>query len=166
MKFQLLKISPIVLILSVCLLFSQKSSNKKAVKIVNFGQLQKMYQKDNDTTYIVNFFATWCKPCIEEIPEFTKFEKANKNSKMKVIYVSLDFKTDMKKHLIAYLNQNNILESTVLLDIQKEKSNWINLLDSTWSGSIPATLIINNHKRKYMFLTEKQDSSSLSRLIQ
>ena len=60
------------------------------VKVVKIEELKKEYIKANDTTYIVNFFATWCGPCVQEMPVINKFYLATKNKKIQVLFVSLD----------------------------------------------------------------------------
>ncbi len=61
------------------------------VKTVNMQQLQAMAaQQNNDTLYVVNFSATWCKPCIGEMPYFEKADAAFKPKKVKVVFVSLN----------------------------------------------------------------------------
>jgi thiol-disulfide isomerase/thioredoxin len=55
--------------------------------------------KNNDTTYIVNFWATWCKPCVQELPAFDSLLTITKNSRTKIILVSLDFKEDIEKDI-------------------------------------------------------------------
>jgi thiol-disulfide isomerase/thioredoxin len=105
-----------------------------------------MFNQPNDTTYIVNFFASWCVPCVKELPEFTAFAAAHKTEKMQVIYVSLDFKKDIKQKL-GPLSIKGVLGQNVYLLDETNANNWINQVDSTWGGDIPATLFVNNQKR-------------------
>lgn len=121
-------------------LFAQK------VRVISFKTLETMFNKPNDTTYIVNFFASWCAPCVKELPEFIRFDKENKNEKMQLIFVSLDFKKDIKKDLGPLSKKLNLGQNLYVLD-ETNANNWINQVDTTWGGDIPATLFINNQKR-------------------
>src|SRR5690606_6809447 len=65
--------------------------SKKVVSL-NFEALEKKYfQKKNDSIYVINFWATWCKPCIKELPAFEKIASEYADKKVKVLLVSLDF---------------------------------------------------------------------------
>jgi thiol-disulfide isomerase/thioredoxin len=138
-RLYFLTVFVILFINSPCL-FAQK------VNIISFKRLQTMFNQPNDTTYIVNFFASWCVPCVRELPEFVAFAAAHKTEKMQVIYVSLDFKKDIKQKL-GPLSIKGVLGQNVYLLDETNANNWINQVDSTWGGDIPATLFVNNQKR-------------------
>jgi thiol-disulfide isomerase/thioredoxin len=105
---------------------------------------------ENDTTYVINFWATWCKPCVQEMPYFEKLNRESENSKVKVVLVSLDFKKNLDTHLKSFIRKNNIQSEVVLLD-EPDYNNWINDVSSDWSGAIPATIFINGSKGKRTF---------------
>jgi thiol-disulfide isomerase/thioredoxin len=100
-----------------------------------------------DTTYVINFWATWCAPCVKELPYFEQLREGNEMKPFKMILVSLDFKSKLEgvKSLIAKKG----IESEVVLLADGRASEWIDLVDSTWSGAIPATLVIKNNKRYF-----------------
>ncbi len=56
-----------------------------------FEDFEYLLEKDNDTTYVINFWATWCLPCVKELPEFEEINQHFKDKKFKMILVSLDF---------------------------------------------------------------------------
>ncbi|MDO8998836.1 MAG: TlpA disulfide reductase family protein [Bacteroidota bacterium] len=92
--------------------------------------------KSKDTTYVINFWATWCKPCVAELPSFDSLSKV---SNAKIILVSLDFKEDIEKKVNPFLQKKNIKLECVLLD-EINGNDFINKVDPTWTGAIPATL--------------------------
>jgi thiol-disulfide isomerase/thioredoxin len=100
-----------------------------------------------DTTYVINFWATWCAPCVKELPYFEQLRERNEMKPFKMILVSLDFKSKLEgvKSLIAKKG----IQSEVVLLADGRASEWIDLVDSTWSGAIPATLVIKNNKRYF-----------------
>jgi len=102
----------------------------------------------NDTTYVINFWATWCKPCIEELPNFEKINLVYKKQKVKVILVSLDMPKQVENSLIPFIKRKK-LRSTVIHLKDSDANTWINKVDVNWSGSIPATVIYNKDKRKF-----------------
>ena len=100
-----------------------------------------------DTTYVINFWATWCAPCVKELPYFEQLREGNEMKPFKMILVSLDFKSKLEgvKSLIAKKG----IESEVVLLADGRASEWIDLVDSTWSGAIPATLVIKSNERYF-----------------
>ena len=123
---------------------------KKAqqVKVFKLGELVKQFEKENDTVYIVNFWATWCKPCVAELPEFDKFNKEFNAGKMKMILVALDFKEDLEKKVIPFLQRTKYSPEVMLLD-EVDGNVFINKINKAWTGAIPATLMIKNKKSKF-----------------
>jgi thiol-disulfide isomerase/thioredoxin len=135
------------------------TANAQQARIVKFEELAKMMSQKNDTTYIFNFFATWCQPCVEEFPAFQRFSARYAGKKMRLIFVSLDFKKDFQKRLLPFLKKNHVKNEVVLLD-EPDYNSWIDNVDSTWDGNLPATLVINNGKHlRQMFAREFTNAS-------
>lgn len=124
------------------------------VPVYKIGDLLKRIHNASDTVYVVNFWATWCKPCVAELPEFEKLHTQYKDSMVKVLMVSLDFKEDMTGKLIPFLRKNNYTTDIVLLD-EVNGNSFINQVSEKWSGAIPATLITTRNKSRQVFLEEK-----------
>ena len=115
---------------------------------LNFKELEPLLNKKNDTTYVVNFWATWCKPCIKELPAFEKINSNYKSQKVKVLLVSLDFPDLLEKQLIPFVEKRQIKSEVILLD-DPDANGWIPKISTEWSGAIPATLIYNKAERKF-----------------
>lgn len=125
------------------------NSKAQSIQVVKFNELKQRIFNQTDTTYVVNFFASWCAPCIKEIPAFLQLMNSTQNTKTKVLFVSVDFKTDAEKNLEHIINKLH-LPPIYLLD-EPNGNVWINEIDNNWSGGIPATLIIKkNKKRKFI----------------
>ena len=58
--------------------------------MVDMDQLQKGVNRNNDTLYVVNFWATWCKPCVNEMPFFLASDAKFRTHPVKVLFVSLN----------------------------------------------------------------------------
>ncbi|TDD98625.1 TlpA family protein disulfide reductase [Flavobacterium cellulosilyticum] len=128
------------------LLFSNQIHAQKVVVYDSYSKLETAVLNDKNTTYVVNFWATWCAPCVKELPYFEKLNAENKS--VKVVLVSLDFKNQFESKLLPFLERKAI-ESEVVLLTDKSYNTWLPLVDKKWSGSIPATLIIKNGKRVF-----------------
>jgi thiol-disulfide isomerase/thioredoxin len=122
--------------------------SKPTIKILNYEQLEPYLNRSDDKTYVVNFWATWCKPCIDELPAFEKLHNIYKDKNVEVLLVSLDFKKDVETRLMPFLKKRNIQPDVILLDDTRE-SIWIPKIDENWSGAIPATLIYNTDQRSF-----------------
>ena len=113
--------------------------------------------KNSDTTYVINFWATWCKPCVAELPSFDSLSKI---SNVKILLVSLDFKDDLEKKVNPFLKSHNIKMECVLLD-EINGNDFIDKIDKAWTGAIPATLIKNKDYR--VFIEKKIHLSELQK---
>ena len=91
---------------------------------------------------MINFWATWCAPCVKELPYFEKVNKEFKNKNVEVILLSLDFPSQIETKLIPYLKRNKIKSKVILLDDSK-MNTWVPKVSEQWDGGIPATLIGN-----------------------
>lgn len=122
--------------------------------VYKIDNLTKRIFNQNDTTYVVNFWATWCKPCVAELPEFEKLHQDSKDKKVKVILVSMDFKEEIDKKLKNFLDKNKYTCEVILLD-EINGNDFINKISESWSGAIPATLITKNNKSKFDLFEKK-----------
>ena len=125
------------------------SSYSQNVKLLTIDQLNERIEKGKDSTYVVNFWATWCAPCIKELPHFEKLSAEHKSDKLAVLLVSLDFKSKLKSNVIPFVKRKNLKNEVFLLN-EGSPQEFIDRIDSSWSGSIPATLFIKNGKRKFV----------------
>lgn len=124
-----------------------------------FDEFEKAVIKEDENVYVINFWATWCAPCIKELPYFEQLHKENK--KVKVILVSLDSRKDLEKKLIPFVERKKITAEVLLLS-DKDYNTWLSKIDKDWSGAIPATLIIQGKKhlfaeREFENFTELND---------
>jgi thiol-disulfide isomerase/thioredoxin len=126
------------------LLFSNAIVAQNVTVFDNYAHLEKEVLNDKNTIYVVNFWATWCAPCVKELPYFEKLNSENKS--VKVVLVSLDFKDQIESKLLPFVKKKNINSKVVLLT-DKDYNTWLLKVDKDWSGSIPATLIIKNEKK-------------------
>lgn len=120
------------------------NSFSQTVKTTNYSQIERRIEKGKDTLYVVNFWATWCAPCVKELPYFEKLAEIYKNKPLKVLLVSLDFKNKLEKNLIPFVKKHQ-LKAEVLLN-ENFDAKFINQVSNEWSGALPATLFISGNK--------------------
>lgn len=138
----------LLIFLNGTIIYAQKTA------VYKIDDLTKRIYNNSDTTYIVNFWATWCKPCVAELPEFEKLHTESKDKKIKVLLVSMDFKEELDKKLKTFLEKNKYTCEVVLLD-EINGNDFINKISESWSGAIPATLITKNNKSTQDFIEKK-----------
>ena len=137
-------------LLKILLILPSLSIFSQDVEVIDLDRLKEELNQESDTVYVYNFWATWCKPCTEEMPDLLKVEKEFTNHKMKLILVSLDMPSQKDTRLAKFINEYNISSEVLLLD-EPDFNKWIPMVDDTWTGSIPATLIYAPEKNYRMF---------------
>jgi thiol-disulfide isomerase/thioredoxin len=125
---------------------SQGQAN--AIKDVPVAQLQKRIESASDTIFVVNFWATWCQPCVKEIPEFNKIPLFYKSKPVKVIMANLDFPNQKESRVVPFLKNHSVTHEVVMI-ITPRGGEWIDETDSSWSGAIPATVIWHQGKKYF-----------------
>ena len=109
-----------------------------------FKDFEPLLKMDNDTTYVINFWATWCKPCVEELPDFEAINKVYSGQKFKMILVSLDFESQLDSRIKPFIEKNNLTAEVVMLTDSKTNV-WIDQVNENWTGSIPVTIVYNDN---------------------
>ena len=124
-------------------------SSAQSVREIDGDALEALPSSMNDTTYVVNFWATWCSPCVKEIGYFEELHRQIESAYVKVILVSLDFPRQVESRVIPFLREKEIT-AEVLLMTDLDYNSWIDRVDPSWSGAIPATIIYNREKRVFL----------------
>ena len=133
----------ILSIIGILLMLSCETSSNDTIEIVDFDGLYGKIDLSVDKTYVINFWATWCAPCVKELPYFEQVNKEFKDKNTEVILVSLDFPSQIESKLKPYLKKNKIKSKVILLDDSK-MNTWVPKVSEQWDGGIPATLIVNS----------------------
>ncbi len=147
------------------LLFAFTHVNAQTPSVYKIDALLKRIDNNSDTTYIVNFWATWCKPCIAELPDFEKIHSEYAAKKVKVLLVSLDFKEELDKRVKTFFDKNKYTAEVILLD-EVNGNDFINKISEKWSGAIPATLITQKNKSFNEFFEKKLTHEILKETIE
>lgn len=136
------------MLILLLVLFSGKMQAQNLTIFDSFSQLEKRLDSESDTVFVVNFWATWCKPCVEELPFFMKLDSAFQQRPMKLILVSLDFKKMAETKVAPFLKNRQIGAETILL-ADPDANSWIEKVDPKWDGAIPATLVVKKKQREF-----------------
>ena len=117
------------------------------VRVIKYEDLLQVLNQQNDTLNVVNFWATWCMPCVKELPHFIATAQEMKDKPVKLILVSLDTRGSLDSTVIPFLKKKNFVARHYLLDDNGRMNEWIPKIDPEWDGAIPATALYKNGKK-------------------
>lgn len=110
-------------------------------------QINELINTKNDTLYITNFFATWCGPCVRELPHFTEKMTELKGKPVKFTFISVDEKTDWGSKVTSFVKEHGIEENTVLYDAANMPQDFTTRNFKEWNASsIPFTFMRKGDK--------------------
>lgn len=130
--------------------FAVLNTSAQSVPVVNLDQLEQRLQNGSDTTFVVNFWATWCGPCVKELPFFETLGANGSEKAIKVLLVTLDFVENLDSKVIPFIQKKELKSEVLLLD-EGNPNVWIPRVSEEWSGAIPATLFVNTQKKTRHF---------------
>lgn len=138
--------------------------NAQEVKVIKYEELFQMVNQPTDQLIAVNFWATWCGPCVEEMPHFVEVsEQYKENPNFKILFVSMDRVKQLEK-VKQFINDYKINAEVVLLDDNKRMNEWIPAIDKSWSGNIPVTVFYQNGEKVH-FVGQDMSKNELEQNI-
>jgi len=127
---------------------SSAKTQTAELEVYDYDGLEKFLADDSNKTYVVNFWATWCAPCVKELPYFEQLNSRYSNRNVEVILVSLDFPKKYETQLKPFIRDKKLQSKVIALN-DPDFNTWIPKISEAWSGAIPATLIFNKNKRQF-----------------
>lgn len=139
------------------------SSFGQQAQIIKLSALQEIIQSESDQVKVINFWATWCAPCVKELPLFQQLHEDRKDVKVTLVSMDLDLDPNPEK-VYKFIVRKNISADVVILDEQNPNA-WIDKIEKEWSGALPATLVINTKTGKKKFVERELHEGELEKLI-
>ncbi|QJW89339.1 redoxin domain-containing protein [Spirosoma taeanense] len=155
---------PIRCILAASLLSGVTLAQDQSIKIIELAQLKQVLDQPDDTLRVVNFWATWCMPCVKELPHFEAIRRAYLGRKVSVLLVSMDDRKDLNTKVIPFVRKRGIRSRVVLLD-EPDPNSWIDQIAPEWSGALPMTLIVNAKQKRRTFIGKALKAGELGVII-
>lgn len=147
------------------LFFCSSACLGQTASIINLADLQKIMSAKSDKIQIINFWATWCAPCVKELPLFEKLN-ADDRSDIKITLVSMDLDLDPNPEKVYKFVARKKIKSEVLLLSEADPNSWISKIDKEWSGALPATILINQKTGKRKFIEKELQEGELEKHLQ
>lgn len=151
------------LIVVICC-FKFLTSVGQQVEVIKSKELFQILEhcEDENQILVFNFWATWCAPCIREIPQFESANTLNKN--IDVTLISLDEVELLNNKVIPFIIKKEIKSKVLLLD-ETDFNAIISKIDESWSGAIPATLIVDCKNGSRFFYEQEFKEGELIKTI-
>jgi thiol-disulfide isomerase/thioredoxin len=153
----MLKFALLVFILFPSLVFGQ------SIESITLADLQKILQAPSDKILVVNFWATWCAPCIKELPLLERLNQENLS--VDVLLVSMDYDLDPDLEKVVRFQSRKKLQSKILFLTETDPNAWIDKIDEKWSGALPTTLVLNAKKNKRELVQGELAEGQLEKII-
>jgi thiol-disulfide isomerase/thioredoxin len=118
----------------------------------------------NDTTYILNFWASWCAPCVKELPQFEQLQQKYAGTKVKVLLVSFDFPDSYPEKLTAYVEKKKITPEVVWFS-ETNANEFIPKIANEWSGGLPGTMIVQGRSKYRLFMEKVVTAEEISAIV-
>ncbi len=139
----------------LALIFSVMGITAQAqeIKVWKLADLERAIAQSNKPT-VLNFWATFCQPCLKEIPYFQELVKKYEKQGVQLILVSVDGKEEYPKKIQAIAKRFKFTAPIVFLN-ESNADLFCPAVDPKWSGAIPASLFINNKKGYRQFFEDE-----------
>ena len=131
--------------------------------LIRLEQLQEAIRGEKDRVQVINFWATWCAPCLKELPLFEKLNEERKDIRVRLVSLDLDLDPNVEK-VRNFVIRKKLKSEVIILD-ERNPNSWIDKVDKSWSGALPATLVINNKNGKRKFVEKELQAGELEKLI-
>lgn len=111
--------------------------------------IEQLVAIDSDAVHVVNFWATWCSPCVKEIGYFEELQQEYPEEILKVVLINLDFPNQVDRRVIPFIEEKGLTVDIYNMT-ELDYDEWIPSVDPEWSGAIPATLIFRGEKSTFL----------------
>lgn len=151
------------LLIFVVLFLAIGTATAQDIQMIKIADLEKILQEKSEKVKVINFWATWCKPCVAEMPQFEALKTNKEFQNVEILLVSVDFAQDIEK-VKRFIAKKQLKNTVVLLD-ETDANAWIDRVEPTWGGAIPATLLIDGKTNRRLFLEKEFHQNELEETV-
>ncbi|HEX8061021.1 MAG TPA: TlpA disulfide reductase family protein [Cyclobacteriaceae bacterium] len=155
---------PITIIVILFAVSLSAAGQANTAKVVKLADLQKVMTDPGSQVKVINFWATWCAPCIKELPLFEKISQQRKDVAVTLVSMDMDMDPNPEK-VHKFVAKRKITASVLILD-ESNPNSYIDKIEKEWSGALPATIVINTSTGKRLFVERELHEGELEKLIE
>lgn len=134
------------------------------IQVVPVNWIDSIRTNSGDTLHVINFWATWCKPCVEELPYFEQMLDSIKQLPVKIYLVNTDMRRDLNTRVKDFIQKKGLRNQVVYIN-DVNANNWIDRVNKEWSGAIPATWLVRSSSSYEYFYEGEVNFESLRKMI-
>jgi thiol-disulfide isomerase/thioredoxin len=135
------------------------------IPVVDEIWLKNKIKNRNGKILFVNFWATWCEPCVEEFPDLVKIYNKNKNSSFEFLSVSVNLPSEIESKVKPFLKEQ-AADFPVVVTEEKRSEEIINMINPDWDGTVPATIIYDENGNRKEFFAEPESYEVFNKSIE
>ena len=152
-----------ILHLFVGLVLTSTAVHAQRPPLIKLADLQRMIDEPSDKIKVINFWATWCAPCIKELPLLEKQQATRQD--VQVLLVSMDMDLDPNPEKVYRFVDRKKMQSRVVILDERNPNEWIDKIEKNWTGALPATIVVNTQNGKRKFVEKELHEGELEKLI-
>lgn len=140
-------------------------SYEDEIPLIDEVWLKNKIDNRNGKILFVNFWATWCIPCVEEFPALVEIYNKHKNSDFEFLSISVDLISDVETKVKPFLSDQSAEFKVVIVE-EKRSDEVINLINPDWNGAIPVTVIYDKDGKRQEFIAEAKNYDFFNKSIE
>ena len=137
-------------------------TGKDSVSMIGIAGVQELIGRHHGEVLVINVWATWCAPCVEEIPDLSSLSR---EGHVRVVGISIDDPADIPSKVVPFLKKHAV-PYPVFVKAGGNDEDFINALNRDWTGAVPATFVYDGTGTQRKMLLGKQTYASLHRAVE
>ncbi len=130
---------------------AQTKDSSQTVAPIDVKGIDHLLHVRNGRALFLNVWATWCQPCVEEFPDIVKVYAEYRNAGIDFAAISVDYPDEIESKILPFLASRAVPFEVYVANVKKEE-DFINAVDSSWSGAVPATFILDTNGKQRAFV--------------
>ena len=131
------------------------TNSDRTVDLIDQAGLQKLIHERRGKILLLNIWATWCLPCIEEFPDLIKLYSSQGADALEIVGISVDDPDEAVSKVLPFLKKHAVPFKVYIAHFDKQ-DDFINSMDSNWNGAVPATFIYDPlGKQRFLMIGQR-----------
>ena len=137
-------------------------NGKDSVSVIDIAGVQELIGRHHGEVLVINVWATWCVPCVEEIPDLNSLSR---EGHVRVVGISIDDPADIPSKVVPFLKKHAV-PYPVFVKAGGNDEDFINALNGRWTGAVPATFVYDSTGTQRKMLVGKQTYALLHSAVE